>query len=250
MVESLDVDAPTRGDVVAANGLVRIELELNHEDRVQWWKVLDRSAPSDVSIVRDPVHLATLPPSAYVVLRPTADLADMFDRWQGEALDRLGGVHAVVPAAHVTLKAFGSTTAPIDPADEPRIVEVVSAWAGQTGPIELRAEALDLFEGDEPIPIVRLAMSDVLRAAMADLWSRCAAAGLPAGDSDDIGADGWIAHLSLVYPDPPSGAALDGVRTWVRHVDVGDVSSLAGEAEVVAFGDGTERRLGRFPLRR
>ena len=139
-----------------------------------------RSRPT-CPIVRDPVHLATLPPSAYVVLRPTADLADAFDRWQGEALDRLGGVHAVVPAAHVTLKAFGSTTAPIDPADEPRIVEVVSAWAAETGPIELRAEALDLFEGDEPIPIVRLAMSDGLRAAMADLWSRCAAAGLPAG---------------------------------------------------------------------
>ena len=43
-MESFDVDAPTRGDVVAAGGLVRIELELNHEDRVQWWKVEDRAA--------------------------------------------------------------------------------------------------------------------------------------------------------------------------------------------------------------
>ena len=249
-MESLDVDSPLRADLIAAGGLVKIEFELNHEGKVQWWKVLDRSVPSDVSIVRDPAHLATLPPSAYVVLRPVADLADAFDRWQGAALDRLGGVRAVVPAAHVTLKAFGSATAPIDPVDEPRIVEVVSTWAAETGPIELRAEALDLFEGDESIPIVRLAMSTGLRAAMVDLWSRCAAARLPAGDSDDIGAETWIAHLSLAYPDAPSSAALEDLRTWARHVDVGDVSSEAGEAEVVAFGDCTERRLGRFPFRR
>jgi len=249
-MESLEVDSPLRADLIAAGGLVKIEFELNHEGRVQWWKVIDRSVPSDVSIVRDPAHLATLPPSAYVVLRPVADLADAFDRWQGEALDRLGGVRAVVPAAHVTVKAFGSATAPIDPGDEARIVEVVTAWAAETDPIELRAEALELFEGDETIPIVRLAMSDGLRAAMGDLWSRCAAAELPAGDSDDIGADGWIAHLSLVYPERPSVAVLDGVRTWVRHVEVGDVASRAGEAEVVAFGDGAERRLGRFPFRR
>ena len=61
-MESLEVDAPTRGDVVAAGGLVRIELELNHEDRVQWWKVSDRAAASDRPILHDPARLAAMPP--------------------------------------------------------------------------------------------------------------------------------------------------------------------------------------------
>jgi CubicO group peptidase (beta-lactamase class C family) len=250
-MESLEVDAPMRGEVVAANGLVRIELDLNHEDRVQWWKVLDRSVPSDVPILRDPVRLAAQPPTAYVLLRPVADLADAFDRWQGDVLDRLGGVHAVLPAAHATLKAFGSTDAPIDAGDEARIVEVVSAWAAATGPIELRAEAIGLFDGDEPVPVVILAMAETFTRSLGDLWDRSEAAGLPAGYGDAIGAANWRAHLSLCYPETaPPEATWEQLRAWARYLEVGDTASVALEAEVVAFGDGTERCLGRFPFRR
>ena len=250
-MESLDVDAPTRGDVVAAGGLVRIELELNHEDRVQWWKVSDRSLPSDLPILRDPVRLAAIPPTAYVLLRPAGDLADAFDRWRGETLDRLGGLRAVLPMPHATLKAFGSTKAPLAPGDEDRIVEVVAAWAADTDPIELRAEGIELFDGDEPVPVVILSMPGSFTEAIRDLWERSAAADLPAGDSDDIGAANWRAHLSLCYPDAaPSEAIWEQLRTWARYVEVDEAASTASEAEVVAFGDGTERRLGRFPFTR
>ncbi len=249
-MESFDVDAPTRGDVVAAGGLVRIELELNHENRVQWWKVSDRAEPSDRPILHDPVRLSAMPRSAYVVIRPAADLADAFDRWQGEALDRLGGVHAVVPAAHATLKAFGSTDAPIEPGDEDRIVETVAAWAATTGRMELRAESIQLFDGGEAVPVVLLKMTETLTGAIGDLWERCAAANLPAGYSDAIGADNWRAHLSLCYLDTaPPEATWELLRAWARSVEVGETTSIAYEAEVVAFGDGVERRLGRFPLR-
>jgi 2'-5' RNA ligase len=240
-----------RADVVAAGSLVKIEFELNHEDKVQWWHVLDRSVPSDVPILRDPVRLAAQPRSAYVVLRPTADLADAFDGWQGDVLDRLGGVRAVLPAAHATLKAFGSTDAPIHPDDEGRIAEVAAAWAADTDPIELRAHAIELFDADEPVPVVILTMSETFRRATVDLWAQSEAAGLPAGYSDHIGAANWRAHLSLCYPaTKPPAATWESLRTWTRYVDVGDVASMAFEAEVVAFGDGTERRLGRFPFRR
>jgi len=250
-IESLDVDSPMRADVVAAGGLVKIEFELNHEDKVQWWQVLDRSVPSDLPILRDPVRLAAQPRSAYVVLRPTADLADAFDGWQGDVLDRLGGVRAVVAGAHATLKAFGSTDLPIDPDDEDRIAEVAAAWAGDTDPIELRAEAIELFDADEPVPVVILSMREAFRDAIVDLWARSLAAGLPAGHSDHIGAVDWRVHLSLCYPETkPSAAIWEPLRTWTRHVDVGDVASMAFEVEVIAFGDGTERRLGRFPLKR
>jgi hypothetical protein len=38
------------------------------------------------------------------------------------------------------------------------------------------------------------------------------------------------------------------LRTWLQHQDAGDARSTAFEAELVAFGDGVERRLGRFPF--
>jgi hypothetical protein len=40
------------------------------------------------------------------------------------------------------------------------------------------------------------------------------------------------------------------LEAWARHVEVGDVSSVAIEAELVAFGDAQERRLGRYPFTR
>src|SRR3954465_8287340 len=67
-MESLDVDAPQRGDVIAAGGLVKIELELNHEGSVQWWFVHDRTKASDAPIVSDAAMLRELPRSASVLL--------------------------------------------------------------------------------------------------------------------------------------------------------------------------------------
>ena len=155
-----------------------------------------------------------------------------------------------MPAAHATLKAFGSTDAPIDPADQGRIVETVAAWAAATGRIELRAESIELFDGGEAVPVVLIAMTDALTRAIGDLWERCAAASLPAGDSDAIGADNGGAHRSLCdWKTAPPEATWELLRAWARSIEVGETTSIAYEAEVVAFGDGMERRLGRFPFR-
>jgi len=247
--ESLDVDAPQRGDVVAAGGEVRIELELNHEAKVQWWLVDDRAKPSDAPILTDPVALAAHDRIAYLILRPVAALAEAFDGWRGDVLDRLGAASSVLGAAHATCKVWGSSSQPLQPADEQRIVDVVAAWAAATRPIELRADALDVFDGDESVPVVLLTMSEQLRSALADLWSRSADAALPTGYSDHHGADGWRAHLSLCYPrEHPPAAVWEPLRTWLAHQDTGPVASVAHDAELVIFGDGRERRLGRFPF--
>ena len=246
--ESLEVDAPQRGDVVAAGGDVRIELELNHEAKVQWWLVRDRAKPSDEPILTDPSALATHDRIAYLILRPVAALVDAFDRWRGEVLNRLGTTRPVLAAPHATLKAWGSPAQPLDPADEQRITDVVADWAAATAPIELRADTLDVFDGEETVPVVLLAM-DPVRPALTDLWTRSADAGLPAGYSDHHGADGWRAHLSLCYPrERPPAAIWEPLRTWLQHQDTGAVSSVAHEAELLVFGDGRERRLGRFPF--
>jgi 2'-5' RNA ligase len=250
-MEVFEADTPTEGDVAAAGGAVRIELAHNHEGKVQWWAVRDRSAAPTGPIIADPAVVARQPRSAYVLLRPTGDLADAFVRWQGELLDRLGGVPCTVPAAHVTMKAFGATDAPIAATDEPRIAEVVSAWASATPPLRLRAAGLELWDGDEPVPVLTIAMDDAFRAALADLWTRCADAGLPGSYSDHIGTEGWRAHLSLCYPETqPAPAIWEPLRAFAAHADVGDAASTADCADLVVFGDGAERRAGRSPFRR
>jgi hypothetical protein len=136
-------------------------------------------------------------------------------------------------------------------ADEERIVEVVRAWAAETPPLELRASGLELWDAEgEHVPVIALATDGPLRTAIEDLWRRAADAGLPAGYSDDIGPDGWRAHLSLCYiDDEPPAEVWEPLRTWTRYAATGDAASTAFEAEVVAFRDGTERRLGRSPFR-
>jgi CubicO group peptidase (beta-lactamase class C family) len=247
-LESLDVDSPQRGDVIAADGLVKIELELNHEAKVQRMLIEDRAKPSDAPIVTDPATLRELPRSAYVLLRPTADLVDAFERWQGEVLDRLAVTTIKLAAPHASMKSFGRSEVPLRDADEARIAEVIEAWASATAPIELKASSLDIFDThDEFVPVLLLTMSDGLRAALQDLWARAEAANLPAGYSDHIGADAWKAHLSLCYPsERPEPAIAEPLRTWMQHQEAGGARSMAFEAELVAFGDGVERRLGRF----
>jgi CubicO group peptidase (beta-lactamase class C family) len=237
-VDEVEPETPLRGAFTAAGGLVRVDLAIAHDGRVQWLEVADRSTPSDEPVIADPKVLREAAGTAYVVLRPTGDLADAFVRWQGEVLDRLGGARATVPAAHATVKAFGSSSAPLTDDDLERIREVVEDWASATAPIDLRAVALDVFEGDEAVPVVRLAPIP----ALADLWARAAAAGLPGGYSDAIGADGWIAHLSLAYPVEPEPARWAELVAWARGVDVGDLSCTVATAELLVFDGGPERR--------
>jgi hypothetical protein len=92
-------------------------------------------------------------------------------------------------------------------------------------------------------------MSAGLGDALKDLWARAAAAGLPAGSSDRFGADGWKGHLSLCYlRERPEPAIWEPLVAWLHQHGTAGAASNAYEAELVAFGDGAERRLGRFPF--
>jgi CubicO group peptidase (beta-lactamase class C family) len=243
-VEHLEADTPLRGAITAAGGGVKVDLGLHHAGSVQWLDIVDRTRPSEDPIVTDAEHLRRVAGTAYVIVRPVADLADAFARWQGEVLDRLGG-SLVAPAAHVTLKTFGTAEAPIAAQDEARLIDVVGTWAASTAPIELRATSLDAWEGDEAVPVVVLAPI----AALAALWDRCADAALPAGYGDRIGVSGWIPHCSLAYPKADPDAALwAALRAWLRGVVVDTAACTSGEAELLVFDGGPGRVLGRFPF--
>jgi CubicO group peptidase (beta-lactamase class C family) len=247
-VESVEAETPRRGSFTAAAGLVRVEIGLTHEDRVQWLDVEDRLEPSEEPMIVDDADLSDAAGTAYVVVRPAGDLADAFGGWQGEVLDRLGGAPAGVPRAHATIKGFGSSRVPLTPEDEVGIAEVVASWAAAHGPVELLCEGLDLFE-DVEVPVVRLRPTRSFRSAMTTLRAAAARAGLPAGESDRIGVEEWVPHLSLAYPRELEPARRNELSTWVRDAEVEAVACSALGAELVAYDGGPERRVAVLPFR-
>ncbi|HYJ59933.1 MAG TPA: serine hydrolase [Actinomycetota bacterium] len=246
-VREVTRDTPLRGKFTTAGGQVAVDLELDHTGRVQWLAVTDRAVPSDDAIVLDADHLAAVVGTAYVVLRPTGDLAAAFGRWQGAVLDRLAVADASVPAPHVTMKAIGSADDPVTSAHVPVIAELVEAWAGATPGLTLRATGFDVFdEGEDRVPVATIDTAELL-PAMRDLWSRAAEAGLPVAAADAIGLDAWIAHLSLAYPGGVPAATWAVVEAWMGTV-TDRPSSVAGHVELVVFDGGPGRRVGRWAL--
>jgi hypothetical protein len=124
----------------------------------------------------------------------------------------------------------------------------VRTWAAVTPPFEMRAVAVDVFEGEERVPIIRLDPGP-FRGPMRALWDACAAAGVPPGYADAIGVDGWIPHLSIVYPDEGlADARWADVVAWVRAAAVDAPPCMAREVELAVFEAGEERLIGPFAL--
>ena len=174
-------------------------------------------------------------------------MARAFGRWQGAVLDRLDGAGAAVPAAHATIKAFGSATEPVTPELVDALGSVVAAWADATPPLELRVTGFALFDEEDGsrVPVVTLG-TEALRPAMRALWA--AAEGFPSAGADAIGLDAWIAHLSLAYPPATVPAATWGVvEAWMATVE-DRPACVAAHAELLVFDGGPARRVGRWPL--
>ena len=244
-VESIEAETPMRGSFSTAGGDVKVELGLNHVQRVQWLDVEDRLRPSDEPIIVDERWLPRVTGAAYVVVRPVGELAERFALWQGEVLDRLG-VACVAPGAHATVKSFGSTQTPLTDDDESRIVEVVREWAASCAPVVLQAGGLEVF-ADASIPVVRLHATPSFAAALSSLRVASSLAGLPTESGDEIAVADWVAHLSLAYPVEAPGSVAE-VEAWMRGVQVQVARSTALQVEVVAYDGGAERRLASVPL--
>ena len=245
---SLEPSTPMRGSLSARAGSVRVEIGLNHARRVQWLDIEDTTVPSRLPIAVDRALLRETAGIVYVIVRPVAAVHDAFMRWQGQALDRLGGARVSAPSAHMTLKAFGSSGSPVTAEDQARIVALVKAWADGRAPIELRPERLGVFDENGAVPFVSIAPTDTLTSAMRDLWQRAMEEGLPAGYSDAIGLQAWIPHLSLAYVRAFPASGREEFHAWLTATDTGDVACVVREAELVAYDSMGEQRLGVFPL--
>ncbi|MGZ4149170.1 MAG: serine hydrolase domain-containing protein [Actinomycetota bacterium] len=246
---AIEADAPLSGTFALADGRVKVELALTgHAPAlVQWYEVTDRTRAPETPVIVDAAFLRDVAGCAVVVLRPCGDVLDAFDDLQGRLLDRFPEVAWSVPAAHCTLKGFGSSGSPLTFADEAAAAEALAGWAGATSPLTLHAEALGVFDTPDEGRIVylRVEASAALRAALAPL--RAASADLPASGSDAIATGDWIFHLSLAYAETVEDSLWDEIVAWTRRVPA-DATCVCDRVDLLGYDGGAERVLGRFPL--
>jgi CubicO group peptidase (beta-lactamase class C family)/2'-5' RNA ligase len=246
---TIEADAPLSGTVTSADGTVKVELALTGHapPLVQWYEITDRTRAPETPVIGDAAFLRDVAGCAIAVLRPCGEVLDAYDDLQGRLLDRFPEVAWSIPAAHCTLKGFGSSGSPLTPPHEVSAAEAVAGWARETAPLMLHAEGLGVFDTPDEgrIVYVRVAASAALRAALAAVRARTA--DLPAGGSDAIATEDWIFHLSLAYAQTVEDALWAEIVAWARRQTV-DASCRCDRVDVLAYDGGPERTLGRFPL--
>ncbi|OAN35301.1 hypothetical protein A4X16_05155 [Microbacterium sp. H83] len=184
-----------------------------------------------------PEQLASLDGQQYLVLRPTAAVAQLYEVEQDAALR-----HVRVPhphTGHVTLRGF------FEPERREQLRDLIRSWAGRQPPIDVAVDAVDVFPSPWQIVILRLAR----RASLIDAYSSLTAA-LDRTDVRRLGElslDEWTFHLSIVYGTdlaPDRWAAL--ARASVRDLPVRPSETIS-EAELVWYEGGIEHA-EVFPL--
>lgn len=177
-----------------------------------------------------PEQLASLDGQQYLVLRPTATVAEMYGAEQDAALRRARMPHP--HTGHVTLRGF------YEPERRDELRELVHEWAARQAPIEVTVEAVDVFPTPWQIVILRLARSASLIAAYSTLTSA-----LEATDFRRLGElslEDWTFHLSVVYGKTLSPEEWETLaRASVRDLD-DRPSETVTAAELVWYEGGVE----------
>ncbi|WP_282848916.1 2'-5' RNA ligase family protein [Microbacterium oxydans] len=179
-----------------------------------------------------PDQLESLEGQQYLVLRPTAEVAETYRDVQDTALARLGTSIRRPHTGHVTLRGF------YEPERREELATLVGSWAAQQTPIEISAEAVDEFPAPWQILIARLARTASLVSAYSSLTTA-----LDATDFRRLGElplEEWTFHLSVLY-----GKTLDP-EVWSRFAQAESralepvPAETITEADLVWYEDGTE----------
>lgn len=179
-----------------------------------------------------PDQLASLEGQQYLVLRPTGNVSDTYRAVQSELLTALPAGTKHPHTEHVTLRGF------YEPQRRDEVAVLVREWAARQHPIDIVAEAIDVFPAPWQIVISRLARTAALVEAYASLTAALGQTDLRR--LDELPLDDWIFHLSVVYgrsltPD----AWLDLARAARRDLAEGPHCTVT-EAELVWYSDGVE----------
>ncbi|WP_240747276.1 2'-5' RNA ligase family protein [Microbacterium sp. K24] len=180
----------------------------------------------------DPAQLASLEGQQYLVLRPTIAVASLYREVQDAALARFGGDIPHPRTEHVTLRGF------FEPERRDELSALIRDWAALQHPIEVTAEAVDVFPAPWQILIVRIARTPGLVSAYAALSEALQSTDFRRLDERSV--DDWTFHLSVVY-----GKTLDP-DSWQEFADASRTefslqpTETIAEAELVWYQDGAE----------
>ncbi|WP_235560813.1 2'-5' RNA ligase family protein [Microbacterium sp. Leaf320] len=177
-----------------------------------------------------PTQLASLEGQQYLVLRPTRAVSDVYRAEQRSALGRMDAPHP--HTEHVTLRAFH------EPERREELLSLIREWAVAQRPIEVVAEAVDVFPTPWQIVILRLTRTSSLVSAYANLSTA-----LEATDFlrlDERSTAEWTFHLSVIYAKTLSTAAWTELSHKSRRSLSKRPAETISEAEFVWYENGIE----------
>jgi hypothetical protein len=199
--------------------------------------------PDRRPFIRDPAHLSAVGGTAYLCVRPSGPVLDLYEEVQAWLRRVVGEEDQSWPGAHMSIHGFGTVESPLDEPAEARIIALARGWAARTPPLRVEVEGLHAFSEDQ-IPVVRIRDTPELSSALRDIRTRAREAGV-ASNEDAISANDWIFHLSLAYYQ---GDHWPEIESALQGRPVPEVGCLADEAELVGFRGGPERLLARLRL--
>lgn len=190
-----------------------------------------------------PAQLASLEGQQYLVLRPTRAVSDVYRAEQRSALGRLDAPHP--HTEHVTLRAFQ------EPERRDEVLALIREWAAAQRPIEVVAEAVDVFPTPWQVVILRLSRTPTIVSAYATLSDTLE--GTDFRRLDERSTDDWTFHLSVIYARTLAPAAWAELSHTSRRSLSSRPSETVSDVEFVWYQDGSEHSevipLGRRTLR-
>ncbi|WP_336645917.1 2'-5' RNA ligase family protein [Microbacterium sp. USHLN186] len=177
-------------------------------------------------------QLDSLDGQQYLVLRPTSDVADCYVEEQTRALELRELPHP--HTGHVTLRGF------YEPTRRDDLAALVRAWASTQQPIEIIADAVDVFPEPWQIVILRLARTRALVTAYTSLTEI-----LDATDFRRLGelsVDEWTFHMSVVYGKTLAREDWQAIEAARVREFQHSVSEVVSDVELVSYVGGKEHR--------
>ena len=177
-----------------------------------------------------PAQLESLEGQQYLVLRPTRAVSDVYRAEQRSALGRMDAPHP--HTGHVTLRAFE------EPERREELLALIRDWAVTQRPIEVVAEAVDVFPAPWQVVILRLRRTASLVSAYSTLSDALAATDFRR--LDERSTDDWTFHLSVIYAQTLAPAAWTELSHKSRRSLGSRPAETISDVELVWYEDGAE----------
>jgi len=193
-------------------------------------------------LIDDPGHRARLEGHRYVVLRPSGEIAHVFEEAQVELKAMLSAYRVSFPAQpHVTLA--GVIGAP----DVQGVAALAARCAETTPPLRIEVEEFGFFPPPAQILMLRILKTSELVRALTTLRGLMSDGEVP--ELAAVPPADWVFHMSLAYC---AGLDLTAWANLTRRIDeliLNPAACIVTHLEIVAFDKGREYAVGSVKLR-